>query len=100
MGRELDETVRNTNKALEKSEHNTREMDTVRKSVTSGVVGAGAMVKSGRSGKMSSSGGGWDVGGRVEDRVMMLEQRTEQQERETSTLKVCLRCRSREGVES
>ena len=36
-------------------------------------------------GEGGGSMGGW---GSVEERVMMLEQRTEQQERETSTLKV------------
>ena len=57
----------------------TKEMETVRAS--SGGGGGGGGKVGGREGE----GGGE---GHVRSRLMMLEQRTEQQERETSTLKV------------
>ena len=83
LRRQLETAERRAKDALEKTERNGREIESVRQSAKTGV--GGAVVKSGRSGK----GGGWDVGGmNVEERLMMLEQRTEQQERETSTLKV------------
>ena len=73
--------------AMQRAEQNNREIETVKRTAErSGHTGAGGAGVQGRAGK----GGGWDVGGggNMEERVMMLEQRTEQQERETSTLKV------------
>ena len=58
----------------------TKEMETVR---ASSVGGGGGVV--GKVGGREWEGGGE---GHVRSRLMMLEQRTEQRERETSTLKV------------
>ena len=89
MRRDLQAAERRAKEALQKSERNDREIETVRKTAMeakAGVGGGGAGVKVGVT---AGKGGGWDVGrGNVEERVMMLEQRTEQQERETSSIKV------------
>ena len=80
LQRELEAVEQKASDAFRKTEKNSREIESVRQTAQS--VGG---VKGGRSGR----GGGWDVGGSsVEERLMRLEQRTEQQERETSTLKV------------
>ena len=80
LQRELEAVEQKASDAFCKTEKNSREIESVRQTAQS--VGG---VKGGRSGR----GGGWDVGGSsVEERLMRLEQRTEQQERETSTLKV------------
>ena len=75
LQRELEAVEQKASNAFRKTEKNSREIESVRQTARS--VGG---VKGGRSGR----GGGWDV----EERLMRLEQRTEQQERETSTLKV------------
>ena len=90
MRRDLQAAERRAKEALQKSERNDREIETVRKTAAeakAGISGGGG--GSVKVGVTAGKGGGWDVGrGNVEERVMMLEQRTEQQERETSSIKV------------
>ena len=84
MKRDLQVAERKAKDALQKAEKNNRDIDDVRRTAESKTGYTGFGGGRGKGGK----GGGWEGGGSVEERVMMLEQRTEQQERETSTLKV------------
>ena len=62
--------------------------DTNRRELEGGRVGGR---RSGGPGGVTGGkvGGRWEGGGHLESRVLILEQRTEQQERENNTLKVC-----------
>ena len=87
LRRELQAAEQKAREAQQKAEQNSLDIVSVRQTATkgSGFTGhGGAGVGKGRMGK----GGGWEGPGNLEERVMMLERRTEQQERETSTLKV------------